>query len=98
MLRHSTLPEITRLRGERTIVQTAKSGSTLTALGRADVGSTYKNALVFDDGELEQNLISIPRLDDDGCEINIKQNTLTVKKNDKIILQGNKLMDYILMI
>lgn len=42
------------------------------------------------DGELQENLISIPRLDDNGCKSTIENNKLTVEKNYKLILSGEK--------
>jgi len=71
-------------------VQSAKAGITINPIGRADIGSTYKNTLIFDDSDLEKELVSIPRLDDEGCEINIKNGQLTIKKENKIILTGKK--------
>lgn len=90
MLLRSSIPTNTLISETNTIVQTAKSGATLSAVGRADVGTTYKNALIFEDGELHDNLISIPRLDDDGCKIVIENNKLIVTKGNKTIITGEK--------
>lgn len=46
-------------------VQSAKVGSTLISLGRADVGSVFKDALVFNGDELAKDLGSIPKLDEE---------------------------------
>ena len=35
-------------------------------------------------------MVSIPRLDEEGCEIKIKNGKLTIKRNDKIIMEGIK--------
>ena len=51
--------------------QTAKSGSTLNPIEGGDIGNTYRHSVVIEGDELENNLISFPRLDDDGCEIRI---------------------------
>ena len=90
MLLRSDIPADTVINNMSTVVQTAKAGTTLSSLGRADVGTTFKNSLIFEDGELDQNLISIPRLDDEGCKITIENNKLTVTKKNKIILIGEK--------
>jgi hypothetical protein len=72
------------------IVKSAKAGINLTPIGRADIGSTYKNTLIFNDNELEKELVSIPRLDDEGCEIIIKGGELIIKRDNNIIMQGKK--------
>jgi hypothetical protein len=38
--------------------------------------------------EMEQPLLSIPLLADDGCKINLTKDNIVVTKNDKIILKG----------
>ena len=55
-----------------------------------DIGTTFKNALIFNDNELSENLISIPRLDDEGCTITITNGKMIVTKDNKIILEGQK--------
>ncbi|CAM9966409.1 unnamed protein product, partial [Ectocarpus fasciculatus] len=40
--------------------------------------------------ELQRNLISISKLDDDGCEINIKNGVMQVHKQDKLIIHAEK--------
>ena len=83
MFKQSDIPNNTKINNTNTRVQTAKADTSLRPLGRANIGTTYKGALVFEDSELEMNLISIPRLDDDGCKIEIEDGTMIVKKNEK---------------
>ena len=90
MFKRSDIPGDVVIAQTDITVQTAKSGSTLNPIGRADIGSTYRQSLVFEDDELEKNLISFPRLDDDGCDIRIFGGKVTVKKNDRVILEGEK--------
>jgi hypothetical protein len=35
----------------------------LSPVGRADIGSVFKKSLIFEDGELAKDLVSIPKLD-----------------------------------
>jgi hypothetical protein len=58
MLKKSVLSKDVAIRATRAEVQTASSKDKLIPLGRADVGTTYKGALVFEDHELAANLIS----------------------------------------
>ena len=90
MFKQSDIPNNTKINNTNTRVQTAKADTSLRPLGRANIGTTYKGALIFEDSELEMNLISIPRLDDDGCKIEIEDGTMIVKKNEKIIMSGRK--------
>jgi len=75
----SSLPKETILRETNVSVQSAKAGSTLTPLGRADIGSVFKNSLVFNDGELVKDLVSIPKLDEEGCKIIIEKGKMKIK-------------------
>ena len=90
MFTKSSLNNNIKINNTNSTVQTAATGTTIIPLGRADVGTTYKNSLVFNDYDLDQNLISLPKLDEEGCEIVIKNGKLTVTKNNKIIMEGKK--------
>ena len=90
MLKKSCVRWDTNIMPTTAQVQTASSKARLIPLGRADIGSTYKGALVFEDHELAANLISIPRLDSEGCTIMIENSKMTVTKNGKLIMQGKK--------
>ncbi len=90
MFTKSTINKNIKINHTNTTVQTAASGTTILPLGRADIGTTYKNSLVFEDTDLDQNLISIPKLDDEGCEIRIKEGKMTITKNNKEIMRGVK--------
>jgi hypothetical protein len=39
---------------------------------------------------MQQPLLSIPLLADDGCKINLTKDNIVVTKTDKIILKGQK--------
>ena len=86
----SSLPEETEIRATNVSVQSAKAGTTLSPLGRADIGSVFKNSLIFNDGELVKDLVSIPKLDEDGCKIIIEKGEMKIYKNNKMIMQGTK--------
>ena len=90
MFTKSTINKNIKIHNTNTTVQTAASGTTISPLGRADVGTTYKNSLVFEDHDLDQNLISIPKLDEEGCEIIIKNGIMTVTRNNIKIMEGKK--------
>ena len=62
----------------------------LSPVGRADIGSVFKNSLIFEDGELAKDLVSIPKLDEDGCKIIIEKGKMKIYKNDKIIMEDIK--------
>jgi hypothetical protein len=76
----SSLPEETSLRPTNVSVQSAKAGSMLSPVGRADIGSVFKNSLIFEDGELAKDLVSIPKLDEDGCKIIIEKGKMKIYK------------------
>ena len=75
---------------DNTTIKTAKTGSTLEPIGRADIGTTYDKTLIFNDKDLEKELISIPRLDEKGCKIIIEKGKMDIYKNDKMLMSGNK--------
>ena len=52
----------------------------LSPVGRADIGSVFKNSLIFEDGELAKDLVSIPKLDEDGCKIIIEKGKMKIYK------------------
>jgi hypothetical protein len=57
-----------------------------TALDIPELSMEAKTAFHFN--EMEQPLMSIPLLADDGCKINLTKDNIVVTKNDKIILKG----------
>jgi hypothetical protein len=57
-----------------------------TALDIPELSIKAKTAFHFN--EMEQPLLSIPLLADDGCKINLTKDNIVVTKNDKIILKG----------
>jgi hypothetical protein len=65
--------------------QTTESVAT-TALDIPELSMKAKTAFHFN--EMEQPLLSIPLLADDGCKINLTKDNIVVTKNDKIILKG----------
>jgi hypothetical protein len=65
-------------------------GSSLIPLGRADIGSVFKNSLIFKDTELAKDLVSIPKLDEDGCKIIIENGKMEIYKNKELIMEGTK--------
>jgi transposase InsO family protein len=91
MFKKSTLDKNITINDTNTRVQTAKNGTNIIPIGRANIGSTYKNSLIFNDEDLSENLISIPRLDDDGCKITIQNGKMIVTKNDETIMEATKL-------
>jgi hypothetical protein len=65
--------------------QTMNSVAT-TALDIPELSIKAKTAYHFN--EMEQPLLSIPLLADDGCKINLTKDNIVVTKNDRIILEG----------
>jgi hypothetical protein len=65
--------------------QTMESVAT-TTLDIPELSMNAKTAFHFN--EMQQPLLSIPLLADDGCKINLTKDNITVTKNDKIILKG----------
>jgi hypothetical protein len=57
-----------------------------TALDIPALPMKAKTAVHFN--EMEQPLLPIPLLADDGCKINLTKDNIIVTKNDKIILKG----------
>jgi hypothetical protein len=57
-----------------------------TALTIPELSKKASTAYHFN--EMEQPLLSIPQLADDGCKINLTKDNIIVTKNDKIILRG----------
>jgi hypothetical protein len=55
-----------------------------TQLNIPELSMKAKTAYHFN--EMEQLLLSIPLLADDGCKINLTKDNIVVTKNDKIIL------------
>jgi hypothetical protein len=49
---------------------------------------SMKAITAFHFNEMQQPLLSIPLLADDGCKINLTKDNIVVTKNDKIILKG----------
>jgi hypothetical protein len=65
--------------------QTMESVATTTL----DIPELSKKAeTAFHFNEMQQSLLSIPLLADDGCKINLTKDNIVVTKNDKIILKG----------
>jgi hypothetical protein len=65
--------------------QTMNSVAT-TELDIPELTNKAKTAYHFN--EMEQPLLSIPQLADDGCKINLTKDNIVVTKNNKIILKG----------
>jgi hypothetical protein len=65
--------------------QTMESVAT-TQLNIPELSMKAKTAFHFN--EMEQPLLSIPLLADDGCKINFTKDNIVVTKNDRIILEG----------
>ena len=63
MFKASEIPSDAVIQQTVDTVRTTKSGSTLNPTGRSDIGNTYRQSLVFEDDDLENYLISCPRLD-----------------------------------
>jgi hypothetical protein len=57
-----------------------------TALNIPELSMKARTAFHFND-EVEQPLLSIPLLADDGCKIDLTKYNIVVTKNDKIILK-----------
>jgi hypothetical protein len=57
-----------------------------THLDIPELSAKAKTAFHFN--EMEQPLLSIPLLADDGCKINLTKDNIIVTKNDRIILKG----------
>jgi hypothetical protein len=90
MLKKSVLSKDVAIRATNAEVQTASSQDRLIPLGRADVGTTYKGAILFENHKLAANLISIPRLDTEGCKIVVENSKMVVSKRGKTIMSGMK--------
>jgi hypothetical protein len=86
----SNIEKHTKITQENIIVKSAKAGSTLEPIGRANIGTTYHDTLIFNDDDLEKELISIPRLDDEGCKIIIENGKMDILKDNKRIMYGTK--------
>ena len=59
-------------------------------MGKTDVGTLFKDSLVFDDGDLHKNLISLPKLDDSGHKILIENGQMKIYKHNTLVLEGRK--------
>ena len=75
-------------RTQTTNIQTASSGAMIPSFGKSSNG-LVKNALVIDDNDLTENLISIPKLDRAGCTITFKGGMGTVTDKDgRVVTQA----------
>ena len=91
MFKRSAVPQDTIINSTNSRVQTAGAlAPQLIPVGRATIGSAYKESLIFEDDDLTENLISIPRLDDEGCRIIIENGKMSVSKNKIIIMEADK--------
>jgi hypothetical protein len=75
-------------RTRTTHIQTASSGTMIPSFGKSSNG-LVKNALVIDDANLTENLISIPTLDRAGCTITFSGGMDTVTDKDgRVVTQA----------
>ena len=85
------LPDATVLEPTSTIVQTASEAEQLYPLGKASIGPIFDEILVFRDEDLHKNLISLPRLDDKGYKIEIRNQKMIIKDpHGSTVLEGTK--------